>query len=189
MSNKCPLCMEKLVKGECLSCGYKLPDEENISAVYDCEPSVIPEPAPVREIYPEHISEEIYPNRPAPAIEIKVRETEENKITLDKPEKNHYTDNSAQNGNPYAGYTPRGVIDYTDTPKQRISPFAQPSANSPYNGNTAGEFIKKNLGKLILSFIIPPAGFIMFFASSEIKKSNYGWIVLAAAIIGIILPP
>ncbi|MBQ8787850.1 MAG: hypothetical protein IJZ61_09480 [Oscillospiraceae bacterium] len=53
---RCPLCMEKLKHGECASCGYKLPDEEDISAVYNYEPEDYPQPEPaIREITPEGV--------------------------------------------------------------------------------------------------------------------------------------
>ena len=57
--NRCPLCMEKLKNGECASCGYRLPDEENISSIYNTEPISQPEPEPIREIIPEVQMEEV----------------------------------------------------------------------------------------------------------------------------------
>ena len=72
-AEKCPLCQSRLKNGECPSCGYKLPDEGDISALYNYDPSDYPQEQPaVREITPKVQMEEIYPNRPEP-IDFKVR--------------------------------------------------------------------------------------------------------------------
>lgn len=66
MLTKCPLCGEELAGNSCAVCGYALPDEEKLSALYDLEPDTgNSEEQPVREITPVHLTEEIYPNRPA----------------------------------------------------------------------------------------------------------------------------
>lgn len=77
-AEKCPLCQSRLNNGECESCGYKLPDENDIKALYNYAPSDYPQEQPaVREITPEYQMEEIYPNRPEP-IDFKIRNDEEN---------------------------------------------------------------------------------------------------------------
>lgn len=38
-SEKCPLCGGKVLLGECSSCGYALPDTEQLSAPYDFDPA------------------------------------------------------------------------------------------------------------------------------------------------------
>ncbi len=74
MAERCPLCQGKLQNGECVSCGYRIPDEDDISALYNYDPSDYPQPEEehIREIIPDVQMEEIYPDRPDP-IDIKVR--------------------------------------------------------------------------------------------------------------------
>ncbi|MGN0587351.1 MAG: hypothetical protein ACI4JF_08705 [Oscillospiraceae bacterium] len=38
MAEKCPLCGSRLQNNVCISCGYELPDEKDISAPYDYDP-------------------------------------------------------------------------------------------------------------------------------------------------------
>lgn len=45
---KCPLCSGTVSKGQCIDCGYYLPDErelENMSSLYDFDPDTYPDPA------------------------------------------------------------------------------------------------------------------------------------------------
>lgn len=77
MFEKCPLCGGALAGNICESCGYALPRDEEFVAFYNLDPADYPQESAVREIIPEHISEEIYPNRAELAnkpINIKVRE-------------------------------------------------------------------------------------------------------------------
>lgn len=61
---KCPLCGEELSGNSCIVCGYVLPDEEKLTALYDLAPDEChSEELSVREITPVHLTEEIYPNR------------------------------------------------------------------------------------------------------------------------------
>lgn len=65
MLTKCPLCGEELAGKACAVCGYVLPDEEKLTALYDLDPDEChSEELPVREITPVHLTDEIYPNRP-----------------------------------------------------------------------------------------------------------------------------
>lgn len=65
-AERCPLCQSKLKGGECPSCGYRPPDESDISALYNYDPTDYPQPEQqaVREIMPDVQMEEIYPGRP-----------------------------------------------------------------------------------------------------------------------------
>lgn len=76
MIDKCPLCGETLAGNICEFCGYALPREDELVAFYNFDPADYPQENAVREIIPEHISEEIYPNRAESRkpIEVKVRE-------------------------------------------------------------------------------------------------------------------
>lgn len=124
-AKKCPLCGGNVKNNYCDSCGYSLPDEEDISALYNYDPSDYPQEEPaIREITPEHITEEIYPNRPEP-MEFKVREEEKKDSPFVNPYAEQHNGLGGANGaSPYAN---------NNTPKQSGSP-------SPY----AGPYINNN---------------------------------------------
>lgn len=194
---RCPLCMERLKNGECSSCGYRLPDEENISSIYDAEPIEYAEPEPIREITPEIQMEEIYPNREETAVpKFKVR-TDEGKTvrtnysgdtsgTWNKPEteKRGFTEsNQRTNANPYSGYTPEGVPN-----KSGGSPFANPSANQSVDTESTSAFWKKYWWLVLLSFFIPIAGIIAYSVmKSELKQYKASYIIIIAIVVGFIL--
>ncbi|MBQ5319659.1 MAG: hypothetical protein J6K17_11235 [Oscillospiraceae bacterium] len=202
---RCPLCMEKLKNGECMSCGYKLPDEENISSIYDYEPAEYPEPEPaIREITPEVQMEEIYPNR-AETPMFKVRDDEghtvRSRIDLtkpsSKPDNNPYanaTDSNpnasngnpnASDGNPYAGYTPDGVPNKTSG-----SPFANQSVYSSVDTESTEAFWKKYWWLLLLSFFAPIVGIILNSTmKNELKQYKANYLVIIAIVLGFIFPP
>lgn len=124
---KCPLCGGKLDKNYCDSCGYSVPDEEDISALYNYDPSDYPQEEPaIREITPQHITDEIYPNRPEP-VEFKVREEEKK----DAPFVNPYAEQHNGVGNAGAK-TPKASPYANNTPKQSggQSPYAGPYINN-----------------------------------------------------------
>lgn len=155
---KCPLCGGKLNKNYCDSCGYSVPDEEDISALYNYDPSDYPQEEPaIREITPEHITDEIYPNRPEP-MEFKVREETEKK---DTPFVNPYA-----NQNNGAGQT--GQTGQTRQTGQHYNIPAQPQNQNPYagggftpytsNSNSSGsfsDFWKKYWVVLLIMFLMP----------------------------------
>ncbi len=203
---RCPLCMEKLKHGECASCGYKLPDEENLSAIYDAEPAEYYEPEPVREITPEIQMEEIYPYREETAIpNFKVRDDEGKTVrsridlaSIDEKKNSNYNpyampypnnnpnatgDNpNASNGNPYAGYTPEGVPNSSGG-----SPFANPSVNQSADTESASAFWKKYWWLVLLSFFIPIVGIILYSTmKSELKQYKASYIMIIAIVLGFI---
>ncbi len=202
--NRCPLCMEKLRGGECVSCGYRLPDEENISSIYDAEPAEYPEPEPaIREITPEIQMEEIYPNR-AEAPVFKVRDDEghtvRSRIDLTKPAEKQNSNSNAtgsnpyatggnpnasnSNSNPYAGYTPEGV------PNKSGSPFANQSVYSSVDTDSTSEFWKKYWWLLLLSFFMPVIGIILNATmKNELKQYKASYLVIVAIVLGFIIPP
>lgn len=109
-AEKCPLCQNKLKNGECPSCGYKLPDEGDISAYYNYDPSDYPQEQPaVREITPEIQMEEIYPNRPEP-IDFKVRNDDGKTVGSPYGQNNGGYGQTGQQGqnSPYQNYGQSG---------------------------------------------------------------------------------
>ena len=187
-SNNCPLCMGKLTNGEFLSCGYKLPDEEALSAVYNYDPSDYPQQQPeMREITPDVQMEEIYPNRPEPIF--KVRDDEGK--TVQGEYNAAQNTNAAANENPYASngnpYADNGSF------KPYINPNAQiptPANTSNNSGSEFSEFMKKNWWLLLLSFFLPVIGLIIFLTDkNDLKNNKYKWLILAAVVAGFIIPP
>ena len=188
---RCPLCMEKLKHGECASCGYKLPDEENLSAIYDAEPAEYYEPEPVREITPEIQMEEIYPNREETEMpKFKVRDDEgktvRSRIDLASIDKNiNDSSNPTSNGNPYAGYTPEGVPNSGGG-----SPFANPSVNQSTDTESTSAFMKKYWWLLLLAFMFPIIGIILNATmKNELKLYKASYFVIIAIVLGFIIPP
>lgn len=144
MAERCPLCQGKLQNGECVSCGYRPPDEEDISALYNYDPSDYPQPQSeeehIREITPEVQMEEIYPNRPEP-IEIKVRDSQGK--TIGQNGQNSQGSPYYQSGqnSPYGQQGQYGGNQgnpYYQNGQNRNSPYGQQGQGNPYyrSGNS-----------------------------------------------------
>lgn len=212
-AKRCPLCGGNVKDNYCDSCGYSLPDEEDISALYNYDPTDYPQEEPaIREITPEHITEEIYPNRPEP-FEFKVMEnTDEPK--KDTPFVNPYANqNNGASGTSWAGGA-NGTANQSGGQTRGQSPYAQPYINNippqnnqqqnqnpyanngnfnPYtNPNTGSasfeESLKKYWWMLLLSFLVPVVGIVMLAMRKDVDKS-FRNVVIAAIILGFILPP
>lgn len=212
-AKRCPLCGGNVKDNYCDSCGYSLPDEEDISALYNYDPTDYPQEQPaIREITPKHITEEIFPNRPEP-FEFKVKEnTDEPK--KDTPFANPYANqNNGASGTSWAGGT-NGTANQSGGQTRGQSPYAQPYINNippqnnqqqnqnpyanngnfnPYtNPNTGSasfeESLKKYWWMLLLSFLVPVVGIVMLAMRKDVDKS-FRNVVIAAIILGFILPP
>lgn len=212
-AKRCPLCGGNVKDNYCDSCGYSLPDEEDISALYNYDPTDYPQEEPaIREITPEHITEEIYPNRPEP-FEFKVMEnTDEPK--KDTPFVNPYANqNNGASGTSWAGGA-NGTANQSGGQTRGQTPYAQPYINNippqnnqqqnqnpyanngnfnPYtNPNTGSasfeESLKKYWWMLLLSFLVPVVGIVMLAMRKDVDKS-FRNVVIAAIILGFILPP
>lgn len=214
-AKRCPLCGGNVKDNYCGSCGYSLPDEEDISALYNYDPSDYPQEEPaVREITPKHITEEIFPNRPEP-FKFEVRENGEGQ-KKDSPMDSAFA-------NPYAGQTngtntARGASPYANnTPNQSggQSPYAQPYLNNqppqnnqqqnqnPYanNGNfkpytnpnqpsgNFGDFLKKYWALALVTLFIPFVGIAWLFIDNKAIDKKYRGYIIALIILGFILPP
>lgn len=184
--NKCPLCMGKLKDSECPSCGYRLPDEERISSIYNHDPISDPLPqASVREIIPEIEMEEIYPDRPEPP-KFKVR-TDDGKTVRDdygrkKVKISKYSENPYENDGSFTPY------------QKNDSPFSNKASriNNADGSNITSEiveFIKNNLQLLILSFFFPFLGLILLLAKSDLRTGKFKGIMIAVIIAGFIFSP
>ena len=106
MAAKCPLCGGKTVNNECMSCGYRLPDEDDISSLYNYDPSDYPQPQE-KPTMPETGYNYAEPE-PADTPEIKVRENPyaENTGGASPYANNNGAEPNNNNGNPYANFSP-----------------------------------------------------------------------------------
>lgn len=57
---KCPLCKGIISDGSCINCGYVIINEDEITSGYLVEPLSLNKEEPVREVFPENGSAEIY---------------------------------------------------------------------------------------------------------------------------------
>lgn len=213
-AKRCPLCGGNVKDNYCDSCGYSLPDEEDISALYNYDPTDYPqEESAIREITPEHITEEIYPNRPEP-FEFKVKENAD-EPKKDTPFANPYANqNNGASGTSWAGGA-NGTANQSGGQTRGQSPYAQPYINNvppqnnqqqnqnPYanNGNfnpytnpntnatggSFGEFWKKYWLFALLTLFIPPIwGIIWLLMDGKKLDKKYKGYIIALMIIGII---
>lgn len=187
---KCPLCGGKLDKNYCDSCGYSVPDEEDISALYNYDPSDYPQEEPaVREITPEHINEEIYPNRPEP-MEFKVREeTDKTEEKKDTPFVNPYA--NQDNGAGQTGQT--GKQYNTPAPPQNQNPYAgggfKPYTSASNSSDSFSESLKKYWWLVLVAFFVPVVGFILVVVLGNRFGKDFATFIKGVAIAGIFLPP
>ena len=208
-AERCPLCQSKLKNGECLSCGYRPPDESDISALYNYDPTDYPQPQQaIREIIPDVQMEEIYPNRPA-MPDIKVHDDQNNTIGgyggqgvyVNKTPQNNNPNPYAENGTfkPYQSPTqqqqqqqPTGQQSSNPNPYAggNFQPYQKPSpfSHSTSSGNTFGEFLKGYWIFLLLSFLFNPLGIIFFAIFRNKVESKYRWLFIAVMFLRVLFP-
>lgn len=193
--------MGKLTAGECPSCGYRLPNEEDISAIYDYEPDNYPQEQPaMREITPDVQMDEIYPNRPEP-VQFKVRDNEGQTVRGEYKGNNAANSNNGnpyanQNGSPYAnGGNPYANQNGSFQPYQKQnSPFANTPVNNS-NGETIGDFWSKYWWMVLMTVFIPtfvgPIIGIVYYSNDKngVKSHKYGWLLFLAITLGFLIPP
>ncbi|MDE6710608.1 MAG: hypothetical protein K2J76_08975 [Oscillospiraceae bacterium] len=207
-AKKCPLCGGHVKNNYCDSCGYSLPDEEDISALYNYDPSDYPQEEPaIREITPEHITEEIYPNRPEP-MEFKVREEEKKDSPFVNPYANQNNGAGGANGaspyannipkqsgspSPYAGPYVNNYPPQNNAPQQNQNPYANNGSFKPYtnpNQNATdgsfGEFWKKHWLFALLTLLVPFFGIIWLCMENKKFHNKYRTYVIILIVIGFI---
>lgn len=181
MAAKCPLCGGRTVNNECMSCGYRLPDEDDISSLYNYDPSDYPQPQE-KPAVPEtgYNYAEPVPPEPVDTPEIRVRE---NPYAENTGKAGPYANNN--NKNPYENFNPY----QPQQPGGNQQPYQNPYANGnfkPYTSNSSpsgfGSFLQKNWWLLLLSFFVPLAGIIFFFTMKNIDP-KYRWTLIAVAIL------
>ena len=205
---RCPLCGGSLKNNYCDSCGYSLPDEEDISALYNYDPTDYPQEEPaIREITPEHITEEIFPNRPEP-FEFKVREETKHDSPKDSPFVNPYANqnngaNTASGASPFANNTPNqsgGQSQYAgpyinNNPPQNQNPYANSGNFKPYassntnSGGSFGEFLKKFWLLALITLFIPFVGIAWLIIENKNLEKKYRTYIIVLIILGFIFPP
>lgn len=132
---KCPLCGGKILHGECIECGFSVPDEDKLSAPYNLDPEDDRpdsfEPAPEKYDMPEARPFEA-PDFGGNAAPVKEKTTAQAPNIKVLPTQNLSPQSPAQQGwqNPYG-----------NSPVQRNTPQNTPQNNpqqgwqNPYNQN------------------------------------------------------
>lgn len=199
MLNKtCPLCGGKLKNNYCESCGYDVPGDDDLSALYDMNPENDAFGEVVREITPEVQTEEIYPNRPAgfdTAYEqpkFKVRDNKGKTVHQNyqnqSPPPPPFAGQNVGNGGAYGTPPNTGAQNNGGNYVPPPSPFANQGGQTRQTQYAdTGEFIKNNWWMLLISFLIPPAGFILFFTVGKNFELKYKRLLLIAAVLGFVL--
>lgn len=191
MAKKCPLCGGKLKNNYCESCGYAVPNDEELSAAYDMDPSNDAFGEQIREIIPDVQAEEIYPNRPE-APKFKVRDDEGKTV-----------------GGNYGGANGSGQAKQNTPPPSYYAnnagrtpppPYASPPPPYANNGTAGGsfdaealkEFAKKYWWYWLIMLFLPWWFAVLLtvtFMRCGVIDKKYRWILIVSLIISIILPP
>lgn len=195
----CPLCGGELKNNYCENCWYDVPDDDDLSAVYDMDPDNDAFGEQVREVVPEVQSEEIYPNRPAgydTAYEqpnFKVRDNEGK--TVRPNYQNPYGQQNQYNRNnqppPPSPFAQKSGSGNAAPPP---SPYANTGSGSGQYGQprqfaTMGDFIKAYWWLLLFAFFAPVVGIILLVTVGKSIEQKYKGIIIAAIVLGFILPP
>lgn len=214
MPNKtCPLCGGKLKNNYCESCGYDVPDDDGLSALYDMDPENDAFGETVREITPEVQAEEIYPNRPAGfdiAYEqpnFKVRDNDGKTVHQNyrnqTPPPPPFAGQNGGNGGAYGAPPNTGAQNNGGNYVPPPSPFANNGTGSPppspfANGGQQAfaddvkEFAKKYWWIWILLFLLPWWLCIVLFSvfsRNGVVEQKYRRIFILSFIAALILPP
>ncbi len=219
----CPLCGGKLKNNYCDSCGYDVPEDDDLSALYDMEPENDAFGEAVREVTPDVQSEEIYPNRQDRPVgydtayeqpKFKVRDNRGNTVHQHQnhghqPPPSPFAQQNSQNGqnqqaqnnrhnqqnaNPYGGYGGYGGTQNNGGNAPQPSPYANRGGHNGQNKQTtqyanASDFIKAYWWLLLISFFIPWVGIIILVSILKSIDQKYIGIVIAAIVLGFVLPP
>lgn len=158
---KCPLCGGRVNNSVCSSCGYEIPDEESISAMYDYDPS---NDVPPEEKQPEKLSEYDMPSV--------------SPLDFDNAAQQNINIKAAAANNPPVNQAasrpaPRVVVQQkVNAPVQRGQnvPPAQnnPQINQPANQTSfsvvdmivkdVADFVRAHWWKFLLLLFVPPSG-------------------------------
>lgn len=188
MAKKCPLCGGKLKNNYCDSCGYAVPNDEELSAAYDMDPSNDAFGEQIREITPDAQAEEIYPNRPE-APRFKVRDDEGKTVG------GNYGGKSGQAGQ----NTPPPQYHANNAGRTPPPPYAN-RGNRGNRGNTGRsfdiaalkEFAKKYWWYWVMIFLMPwwiAAILTIVFISCGVFEKRFRLMAVVSLVIAIIISP
>lgn len=176
---KCPLCGGRILHGECIECGFSVPDEDKLSAPYNLDPEDDRpdafEPAPEKYDMPEAkpFADRDFGGYAAPVKEKTAAQAPNIKVL---PTQNLAPQSPAQQGwqNPY-GNSPVQQNPTNNQPQNRQgwqNPYNQNPTNNSSNG---GAFSKSDRMLLIglvmlflMSFGLPLFGFVGLILSKTV---------------------
>lgn len=196
MAVKCPLCGGKTVNNECTSCGYRLPDESDLSSLYNYDPSDYPQENPSMPETGYTYAEPENVNVP----EFKVRE---NPYAENNAGASPYADNNGaspyenNNGNPYANnngnFTPYQSPQNNGGNQKQT--YQNPYANfNPYTSSSSpsedfGEFFRQFWWLLLVSFFLPIVGIILYATMNHKINAKFHTLIKIIIVLGFVLPP
>lgn len=159
---KCPLCGGRVNNSVCSTCGYEIPDEDSISAMYDYDPS---NDGPSEEKQSEKLSEYDMPSLAAPDFDKAAPQN----LNIKAAAVNYPPVNQAVNRP-----APRVVVQpKVNAPVQRGQnappAYNNPQINQPSNQTSfsvmdmivkdVADFVRANWWKFLLLLFVPPSGF------------------------------
>lgn len=161
-SEKCPLCGGDVLLGECSSCGYALPDTEQLSAPYDFDPENVLFGEAAEEADDDDIPSIGVPDISALPTLSQRREAER----LKKQEAKKAEAENAAN-KPFVPYT---KPDYgeTVTPAKPVDTSEMPARAV----RAVSDFVVQHWWKLLITVILPSVGYGFAFFYFVINRDN-----------------
>ena len=182
--NKCPICGKRVLNGTCSECGFSIPDETEISSMYNYDPDddeFGEKEEPIHEEIPEiKVREEVernfrnpYDYKRTPNIQT----VQKDNVQI-QPQKQN-------NVNPYSNFSP---IDN----QQRMASKQSPFSNGPSSAADP-EFIKNLVLGIVLAMVTGIFGFIYgvrfikkYKTTNDSKYLYSGIIILVLSFLGLI---
>ena len=161
MAEKCPLCGGRLQNNVCISCGYELPDEHDISAPYDYNPD--------NDYFGEREQVRYYEAPPQPAQHAdmeSISPMQTGYVSAPKPAPNIKVNQAAPPA-PKNLQSPRNV---------KPNPPPPPPANPSFTFDTivkdVSTYIQKHWWLFLLLFLAPATGYIIGIVYCAKSKSD-----------------
>ncbi|MCM1024165.1 MAG: hypothetical protein NC395_08925 [Prevotella sp.] len=206
-AKKCPLCGGKLKGSYCESCGYDVPEDDDLSMVYDMDPENDAFGEQVREIIPEVQMEEIYPNREPPKFKVRDEDGKTVRRNYQSPPPSPPPYAGGGNYGNYGGQAQQAQQAQQGNPPP--SPYANNGGNyvpppSPYanGGPQSGqqtfaeeikEFAQKYWWVWLLMFLLPwwlcVIAFTTLCQNSSVIFQKYKRVLVLSFVAALILPP
>lgn len=175
---KCPLCGGRVNNSVCSVCGYEIPDEDSISAIYDYDPS---NDGPVEEKQPERISEYDMPS----LSPLDYDNASPQKLNIKAVAKNPPVNQAVNRPAPRVTVQQKGNVPIhrgrNIPPAQNIPQINQPANQTSFSVmdmivKDVADFVRAHWWKLLLLLLVPPSGlaFSTFYWMKCKLKGGFG---------------